>query len=155
MRIDHDSRQQGVALVFALLVLLLLSLLVSAVMRSSTTQLRMARNLETAALERQQVITEIEQVLAHLGVDAPAGAPGHVYCRSGCDAGPLAQMSEPMGTESSEVRLVAIDRPPPRLDESAASSGLAYRAVHYEVAATTGQTSLAQGIAVLVAEPPP
>lgn len=156
MRIDIDGRQRGVALVFALLVLLLLSLLVSAVMRSSTTQLRMARNLETAALERQQVMTEIERVLAHLGVEAPAGAPGRVHCRSGgagCESQLLAQMSEPMETAYSEVRVVATGRTPPRVDESAASSGLAYRTVHYEVAAGLGQTSLAQGVAVLVAEP--
>lgn len=153
-----EPRQRGFVLVFAMLALLLSGVLVTAVMRGSMTELRMAGNLETAALERQRALREIEHVLAHLGIEAPTGSRGYVHCRTegaGCDSASLAAISAPPEVDSSHLRIVATDRPPPRTGEAHASSGLAYRAVHYEVVARAGHTSLAQGVAVLVAEPAP
>lgn len=154
MRCADEFRQRGVVLVFSLLVLLMLGLLVTAVMRGSIMQVRLARNLESTALERQRALAGIERVLQHLGTEAPKGAAGDRHCmfeRDGCDTTSLADVAEPAGVEFAYVSVIAVDRPPPRVDEASASSGLAYRAVHYEVGAVSGQVSLVQGVAVLVA----
>ena len=77
---ECEVRQRGVVLIFALLVLLLLSLLTTAVMRGSVLQLRMARNIDSTALETQQALGEIERLLHHLGAGVPAGPRGSLTC---------------------------------------------------------------------------
>ena len=152
-----DYGQRGVVLVFALLVLVLLSLLVTAVMRGSILQLRMARNLETAVTERQHALGEIERLLQHLGLEAPGGEPGHVHCPAdyegeGCDTYSLPDSGGTAREGRIYIRVVQTGRPPPRVAEDSASSGLAYRTVQYEVGAVSGRSSLVQGVMVLVPE---
>lgn len=157
MSIAADSSERGMVLVFALLVLLLLSLLVSAVMRGSILQLRMARNLEIAVTEHQLALGEIERLLQHLGLKAPAGGPGYLHCLvdytgEDCDAYSLPSSGEPVSGSRVYVRVVETGRLPPRVAEHAASSALAYRAVHYQVGAEVGRRSMVQGMMVLVPE---
>jgi type IV pilus assembly PilX-like protein len=150
-----EPRQRGVVLVFALLVILLLSLLVSAVMRGSILQLRMVRNFESAVLERQQVLAQVESLLQNLGQEAPPGEKGYISCTGNHRGEECGDASLPGGTEApgsvrAYIRIVETGRPPPRVLESGASSTVAYRAVHYEVGAISGRTSLVQGVLVLV-----
>lgn len=156
----RSLRQHGLVLVFALLVLLLLGLLVSSGMRVGLVQLRMARNLETTLLERQQALGEIERILQQLGLDAPAGPEGHFNCTTNhagehCREHSLTADEETAGAVQSHVLVVKSHRPPPRVAEDGASSALAYRAVHYEVGAVAGGTSLVQGVLILVPESRP
>ena len=157
MYIAREASQRGLVLVFVLMVLLLLGLLVSATLRGSIMQLRMTRNLETAVVERQQALGEIERLLQHTGLDAPAGPAGHVHCVVNFDGEDCDEKSLPTDEQSgaavqSHIRIVEAGRPPPRVAEDRASSGIAYRAVHYEVGAVVGDTSLVQGVLILVPE---
>jgi hypothetical protein len=152
--------QSGMVLVFVVLVLFLLGLLVTAGMRGSLFQLRMARNLEVAVVERQQALGEIERILQQLGLDAPEGPRGHLNCTSNhsgenCHENSLPADEGSPGPVQSHVLVVQPDRPPPRVAEEHASSSLAYRAVHYEVGAVSGGTSLVQGVLILVPESRP
>ena len=151
----REAKQRGLVLVFALLVLFLLGLLLTAVIRGSISQLRMARNLETAALERQQALGEIERLLQYIGLDAPAGPVGYIYCAANHDGEYCDEKSLPVdegaaGSVKSHIHIVGADKPPPRMAENNASSGIAYRAVQYEVGAVSGGTSLVQGVLILV-----
>lgn len=146
--------QRGVVLVFALLVVLLLSLLVTAVMRGSILQLRMARNLESSIVERQLVLAEVERLLQHLGPRAPEGERGYLSCTGNyggeqCDDFSLPTAAGAADSLRAYIRIVDADRPPPRVAETNASSAVAYRAVQYEVGAESGRTSLVQGVLVL------
>jgi hypothetical protein len=141
----------------ALLVLLLLSLLVTTVMQGSVLQLRMARNLETAVTERQEALGEIERILQHLGPEAPVGHPGYIHCTDDyagedCDDRSLPGSEVVAAASRVYLRVLKTDMSPPRVVEDNASSGLAYRAMQYEIGAQSGRTSLVQGVVVLVPE---
>ena len=156
----REASQRGLVLVFALLVLLLLGLLVTAMTRASFLQLRMARNLETSVLERQQALGEIERILQHIGRDVPEGPDGYLNCTANHDSEDCDEKSLPLdegalGDVQSHIRIVETGRPPPRAAQHNASSALAYRAMHYEIGAASGGTSLAQGMLILVPEPRP
>lgn len=154
MCIAPEWRQRGVVLVFTLLVLLMLGLLVTTLMRGSVMQLRMARSLEASALERQLALGEIERLLAHQGNSVPEGGPGFRHCTPdvtfpGCDTSTLPPGS---GLVPASVEVLREGRPPPRLEQSRASSGVAHRALRYEVAAVAGHTTLVQGVLVMYPE---
>ena len=156
----RNTGQRGLVLVFALLVLFLLGLLASAMIRGSVMQLRMARNLETAVLERQQALDEIERILQHIGQQVPEGPNGYLNCTADHDAGYCDEKSLPVaegaaGSVQSYIRIVESDRPAPRVAEENASSSIADRAVQYEVGAAAGRTTLAQGVLILVPGSPP
>lgn len=143
-------------LVFALLVLLMLGLLATAVMGGVVMQLRMALSLEESAVERQLALAEIERILLVLGEDAPEGEPGFRHCTpgdllQGCD---VKSLPPPVSGEFEASAYVEVWQKgrPPRVAQGRASSGIAYGSLRYEVGAVAGNTALGQGVLVLYPE---
>jgi hypothetical protein len=161
--------QEGAVLIVALLVLLLLATLATAVAQTNLLQLHMAANDEAKVGALQQSLAVVDAVLALPGSTPLAGGVGYRVCavaalEPGCDENTLAIDGRVKpGSGALEYRVTrvapALARMPV-MNEDSASSGIFYRAAKYEIAVVydgistgLGRAAVTQGVLVRRAVP--
>lgn len=160
--VHPHSRQRGVVLVVALLVLLLLGIIATTVARSNLLQLRMAGNDEARTAAMQQALAVVDAVLPSAVGLAPAGGVGYRLClpdsaTTDCDDYSLVLESGALPavgiTDVAVTRVAPLEERMPVLAEDQASSTVYYRVAKIEVqvsyagsAAGLGRATIAQGL---------
>ncbi len=169
IELNLKKQQKGVVLIIALAFLLMTAIISMSVMKTSTLEIKMAGNEQF----KEEAFQQVQAVLTAIADDSPnnlvvAGDVGFSICQagvSGCDANTLNVVSDinavpsGVGLTYSAVRLgPLLTNLPFRMGESQASGASSFKAALFEVEATyngvsagLGQSSAAQGVAVLVA----
>lgn len=157
------SRQQGVALVTALVFLIIITALALAAMRSSTLELRMSANDEFATTAAQVAMGVAEAVSATPGSTPVVGDVGYRICNGTnpddeveCNDTSLVLTAESIPTSGTfwvgVERLGSESRPPPRgIGSSLEQFGAAAFRVHSRYVNPQGNRADAyEGVLVLV-----
>lgn len=156
--------QRGAALIVALLLLIVITVLSITAMRTSTMQLRMAVNHQERTQAVQTAQAAIDAALGNLANFPVAGGAGYALCTANWDLpGPACNQTTvtlpavtPF-TDSTVVNKVKITRPAPDLAPpprgvgfSADKFGAAAFDIDSQATVRTGQSEMVQGYLVLV-----
>lgn len=143
------------ALIICLLMLLLIGIVATAGSQVGQLELFMAGNAESQSDAMQRSLAAVDAVLEDPDDYLPVvGDVGHVICRTGetCDTDVIDLAAShpqlPDQDKYSEItvtRAAPLESPLPVLDETGASSGVAYKAAHFEVTAEYDDTASGLG----------
>jgi hypothetical protein len=153
----HRPRQSGVALVVALIILIVVTLIAMAALKTSTMELRMARNEEADTNTFQTAMAAIDFVISD-ETNLPATGPLLVPVDVALPDDPGVS-HEPFDVTAGDAIVATAARlrdcvPPPRARQG--SSLIGFSAFHYDIAADVnknesgmGRSAMSQGYTLL------
>lgn len=164
------GKQDGVALIVCLIMLLLIGLVATAGSQVGQLELFMAGNSEAKSDAMQRSLAAVDAVLEEPDDYLPVtGDIGHVICKVGdtCDADLIdLASSHPQLPDQDKYTSITVTRagpletPLPVMDENNASSGVAYKGARFEVTAEyddsasgLGKARVTQGVMYRIAAP--